>query len=578
MPRNTLPRVQSDIAEFYGSSSPIYDTPPIDPHLDNSKNSGYWINTVLLVGCIVLALCGLGIGIASQSSNDLIAKDMISTKSKLDKLTADTGETLALVRQEISPKVSLLQGAILATLPAQINGDTSMVVDTIKGHCKAPIPVAPQPGLPPVKHGDNISPLNPVHYWKCESGTPKLYRSPNVTFIPGPSPLPTTSTPGGCVRIPTFHVGDKLYSYSSNLISSGCRDIGKSYQNIQVGIIVRSQEGIPELNPLLSHTFPIIENRKSCSVVSADKGAYLFCSQPKVSEPDDYKSPGIEPMSLDYVDLNGTVRSWIYTPAEIITDYPYAALYPGVGSGVVMNGKLLFIVYGGLLNGIQVPAYCVSPECPTPNQAKCDSSQYNGYLGGRQVVSGIATVDLTSPGKPMITVETISPDKNWFGAEGRLIVTGGRVYIYLRSTGWHGLLQTGIITSFGPISINWVTNTAVSRPGNPGCSWENRCPKGCLTGVYSDAYPLSPDYTTVATMILHDSTTRKSPVMVYATPSEMVNYASLNGPGQGAAYSTTTCVTVDDEGYCLTAVELSPGLISSMQPVLVATRIPKSCV
>ncbi|ABX57742.1 hemagglutinin-neuraminidase protein [Salmon aquaparamyxovirus] len=567
-----------DPSSFYGSSLFNEDTASRKGTSEEIHLLGIRWNTVLIVLGLILAIIGIGIGASSFSASGITGNTTKEIRLIVEEMSYGLVRISDSVRQEISPKVTLLQNAVLSSIPALVTTETNTIINAVKNHCNSP-PTPPPPTEAPLKkHETGMAPLDPTTYWTCTSGTPRFYSSPNATFIPGPSPLPHTATPGGCVRIPSMHIGSEIYAYTSNLIASGCQDIGKSYQNVQIGVLDRTPEGNPEMSPMLSHTFPINDNRKSCSIVTLKRAAYIYCSQPKVTEFVDYQTPGIEPMSLDHINANGTTKTWIYSPTEVVTDVPYASMYPSVGSGVVIDGKLVFLVYGGLLNGIQVPAMCLSPECPGIDQAACNASQYNQYLSGRQVVNGIATVDLMNGQKPHISVETISPSKNWFGAEGRLVYMGGRLYIYIRSTGWHSPIQIGVIYTMNPLAITWVTNTVLSRPGSAGCDWNNRCPKACLSGVYTDAYPISPDYNHLATMILHSTSTRSNPVMVYSSPTNMVNYAQLTTTAQIAGYTTTSCFTDNEVGYCATALELTPGTLSSVQPILVMTKIPKECV
>lgn len=155
--------------------------------------------------------------------------------------------------------------------------------------------------------------------------------------------------------------------------------------------------------------------------------------------------------------------------------------------------------------------------------------------------------------RPKIRVTTIPITQNYLGAEGRLLKLGDRVYIYTRSSGWHSQLQIGVLDVSHPLTINWTPHEALSRPGNKECNWYNTCPKECISGVYTDAYPLSPDAANVATVTLYANTSRVNPTIMYSNTTNIINMLRIKDVQLEAAYTTTSCITHFGKGYCFTS-------------------------
>nr|AYM47523.1 glycoprotein 2 [Bat paramyxovirus] len=322
-------------------------------------------------------------------------------------------------------------------------------------------------------------------------------------------------------------------------------------------------------------------NRKSCSTAVSGKGAWLLCSIVTMPEAQDYRTPGIMDIFLGYQDAYGRKKSWVYTQSQLNIDYVYAALYPSVGSGVSIGSTVYFLVYGGLETPINGNAYCPRQMCndQTKNQQVCNKAQQPNWLGGKQMLNAILSFEDQIESQPNITIRTIPVSSQIFGSEGRLYSTpySQKNYIYVRSTSWYPLMQFGEINLSTDLSIKWANYTSLSRPGAGVCKSTNRCPAECVTGVYTDLFPLSIQDGLAMTVELVGDTQRRGPTMKLVTVNNKVEQYILTTTTQSAAYTTTTCFIFNFQPWCISIVEMSPATIGSMMPTAFLYPIWSSC-
>ncbi|URG17222.1 hemagglutinin-neuraminidase [Respirovirus P045T/pangolin/2018] len=525
------------------------------------------LSTVTVIICIIIA-ARQGYGMRGYSVT--VEAFNISSKELKDSLTS-------LIRQEVITRAVNIQSSVQTGIPVLLNKNNRDVIQMIEKSCNKQELTHLCESTIAVHHAEGIAPLEPHSFWRCPAGEPYLSSDPEVSLLPGPSLLSGSTTISGCVRLPSLSIGEAIYAYSSNLITQGCADIGKSYQVLQLGYISLNSDMFPDLNPVVSHTYDINDNRKSCSVVAAGARGYQLCSMPTVDERTDYSSNGIEDLVLDILDLKGRTKSHRYSSSEIDLDHPFSALYPGVGSGIATEGSLMFLGYGGLTTPLQGDTRCRTQGCQRVSQDTCNEALKITWLDGKQVVSVLIQVNDYLSERPKIKVTTIPITQNYLGAEGRLLKLGDQVYIYTRSSGWHSQLQIGILDVSHPLTINWTPHEALSRPGNEECNWYNTCPKECISGVYTDAYPLSPDAANVATVTLYANTSRVNPTIMYSNTTNIINMLRIKDVQLEAAYTTTSCITHFGKGYCFHIIEINQKSLNTLQPMLFKTSIPKLC-
>ncbi|SYZ47180.1 hemagglutinin-neuraminidase [giant squirrel virus] len=543
-------------------------------HLNRSLYKSALISTTqLTISLVVLVLSS--IIVARQSSNIRDGPAILETVNISHKEMKEA--IMNLIRQEVIARSINIQSSVQTGIPVLLNKNTRDIIQTVGKSCNRQELTQLCESTIAVHHADGITPLNPHEFWRCPAGEPYLGQDPEISLLPGPSLLSGSTTISGCVRLPSLSIGDTIYAYSSNLITQGCANIGKSYQVLQLGYISLNSDMFPDLNPVVSHTYDINDNRKSCSVIAAGNKGYQLCSMPKVDERADYASDGIEDLVLDVLDLKGRTRSHRYKNRDINFDHPFSSLYPSVGSGVALGQSLIFLGYGGLTTPLQGNTKCNLRGCRQVSQETCNEALKVTWLGGRQIVNAIISVTNYLSDRPRIEVTTIPITQNYLGAEGRLLKLGDKIYIYTRSSGWHSQLQIGVLDMGNPLTITWTTHEFLSRPGNAECNWYNTCPKECISGVYTDAYPLSPDAANVATVTLYANTSRVNPTIMYSNTTNAINMLRIQGVDLEAAYTTTSCVTHFGKGYCFHIIEINQKSLNTLQPMLFKTSIPKLC-
>nr|ANE23771.1 hemagglutinin/neuraminidase [Respirovirus bovis] len=536
----------------------------------------FWTITLTILSVIfIMILTNL---IQENNHNKLmlqeIRKEFAAIDTKIQRTSDDIGTSIQSgINTRLLTIQSHVQNYIPLSLTQQMSDLRKFINDLTNKREHQEVPIQR------MTHDRGIEPLNPNKFWRCTSGNPSLTSSPKIRLIPGPGFLATSTTVNGCIRIPSLVINHLIYAYTSNLITQGCQDIGKSYQVLQIGIITINSDLVPDLNPRVTHTFNIDDNRKSCSLALLNTDVYQLCSTPKVDERSDYASTGIEDIVLDIVTNNGLIITTRFTNNNITFDKPYAALYPSVGPGIYYKDKVIFLGYGGLEHEENGDVICNTTGCPGKTQRDCNQASYSPWFSNRRMVNSIIVVDKGIDATFSLRVWTIPMSQNYWGSEGRLLLLGDRIYIYTRSTSWHSKLQLGVIdiSDYTNIRINWTWHNVLSRPGNDECPWGHSCPDGCITGVYTDAYPLNPSGSVVSSVILDSQKSRENPIITYSTATNRINELAIYNRTLPAAYTTTNCITHYDKGYCFHIVEINHRSLNTFQPMLFKTEVPKNC-
>nr|BBM60699.1 hemagglutinin-neuraminidase [Respirovirus bovis] len=547
----------------------------------NSKTTNiimyiFWITTSIILSVIFIITLINSIQENNHNKSMLqeIRKEFAAIDTKIQRTSDDIGTSIQSgINTRLLTIQSHVQNYIPLSLTQQMSDLRKFINDLTNKREHQEVPIQR------MTHDRGIEPLNPDKFWRCTSGNPSLTSSPKIRLIPGPGLLATSTTVNGCIRIPSLVINNLIYAYTSNLITQGCQEIGKSYQVLQIGIITINSDLVPDLNPRVTHTFNIDDNRKSCSLALLNTDVYQLCSTPKVDERSDYASAGIEDIVLDIVTNNGLIITTRFTNNNITFDKPYAALYPSVGPGIYYKDKIIFLGYGGLEHEENGDVICNTTGCPGKTQRDCNQASYSPWFSNRRMVNSIIVVDRGIDTTFSLRVWTIPMSQNYWGSEGRLLLLSNKIYIYTRSTSWHSKLQLGVIdiSDYNNIRINWTWHNVLSRPGNDECPWGHSCPDGCITGVYTDAYPLNPSGSIVSSVILDSQKSRENPIITYSTATNRVNELPIYNRTLPAAYTTTNCITHYDKGYCFHIVEINHRSLNTFQPMLFKTEVPKNC-
>ncbi|UQM99601.1 cell attachment protein [Meliandou praomys virus] len=505
-------------------------------------------------------------------------KNILDNQDHLNALVREDSDMLS---EEIKPKIDLINNVVSYSLPSQMTQLQHIIKNEVLKQC-----------TPTFMFNDSLCPVveNPKHssYFKmvnlhaistCRTEGKYIQLATPVDFTNYPSFIPGATKKSGCIRIPSFSLSDTIFGYCHNIIHQGCADASHSDQYLSVGRIADHGTGIPVIETITEWYLNDGLNRKSCSVAAGEYAVFMACTIVTETEREDYQYPGIGKISVAYLDVFGRKREWIFAESEILFDYQYAALYFSVGSGVIINDTVFFLIYGGLVNPINVDAQCYAPGCSNPSQINCNMAQKPTWFYNRQIVNGIFKFSFADNKRPNPSVTTISPEIVWFGAEGRLMYFpySRTTYIYTRSSSWHSLPQTGIIELEGDMTIRWTEQSAIARPGGNPCNAANRCPKECITGVYTDLYPLGHMYEYSVGVYLSSQVSRVNPTLVVINQTSKIYAKTVTTTSQAASYTTTTCFSFKMKLWCISIVELSPGTVGEFVPIPFLYHLNLAC-
>nr|UWP90949.1 hemagglutinin-neuraminidase [avian paramyxovirus 1]UWP90951.1 hemagglutinin-neuraminidase [avian paramyxovirus 1]UWP90953.1 hemagglutinin-neuraminidase [avian paramyxovirus 1] len=415
---------------------------------------------------------------------------------------------------------------------------------------------------------------------------PSAYQE-HLNFIPAPT------TGSGCTRIPSFDMSATHYCYTHNVILSGCIDHSHSHQYLALGVLRTSATGRVFFSTLRSINLDDNQNRKSCSVSATPLGCDILCSKVTEAEEEDYKSVTPTSMVHGRLGFDGQYHEKDLDTTVLFRDW--VANYPGVGSGSFIDDRVWFPVYGGLKpnspsDTAQEGKYAIykryNNTCPDGQeyQIRMAKSSYKpGRFGGKRVQQAILSIKVsTSLGEdPVLTVppNTIT----LMGAEGRILTVGTSHFLYQRGSSYFSpaLLYPMTVHNNTATLHNPYTFNAFTRPGSVPCQASARCPNPCITGVYTDPYPLvfyrNHTLRGVFGTMLDDEQTRLNPVSAVFDNISRSRVTRVSSSSTKAAYTTSTCFKVvkTNKVYCLSIAEISNTLFGEFRIVPLLVEILK---
>nr|AIQ78297.1 hemagglutinin-neuraminidase protein [avian paramyxovirus 1]AIQ78303.1 hemagglutinin-neuraminidase protein [avian paramyxovirus 1]AIQ78309.1 hemagglutinin-neuraminidase protein [avian paramyxovirus 1]AIQ78321.1 hemagglutinin-neuraminidase protein [avian paramyxovirus 1] len=415
---------------------------------------------------------------------------------------------------------------------------------------------------------------------------PSAYQE-HLNFIPAPT------TGSGCTRIPSFDMSTTHYCYTHNVILSGCKDHSHSHQYLALGVLRTSATGRVFFSTLRSINLDDTQNRKSCSVSATPLGCDMLCSKVTETEDDDYRSISSTPMVHGRLGFDGQYHEKDLDTTVLFKDW--VANYPGVGSGSFIDDRVWFPVYGGLKPNspsdiAQEGKYVIykryNNTCPDEQdyQIRMAKSSYKPRrFGGRLVQQAILSIKVSkSLGEdPVLTVppNTVT----LMGAEGRVLTVGTSHFLYQRGSSYFSpallypmTVHNKTATLHSPYTFN-----AFTRPGSVPCQASARCPNSCITGVYTDPYPLvfykNHTLRGVFGTMLDDEQARLNPVSAVFDSISRSRVTRVSSSSTRAAYTTSTCFKVvkTNKAYCLSIAEISNTLFGEFRIVPLLVEILK---
>ncbi|UQM99538.1 cell attachment protein [Ninove microtus virus] len=506
---------------------------------------------------------------------------MESIKTTQQSLSGSMKETTGILIEDLKPKTDLINSMVSFNIPSQLTMIYSTLKNEVLKQCTPSFlfnnticPLAEHP-----IHSDYFEEVNLAALSSCAGSSRRLVINSSLSFIEFPSFIPGSTKPGSCVKLPSFSLSDTIFAYSHTIMGHGCSELDVGDHYFSVGRIVDHGTEQPIFETITEWFITDKLNRRSCTVAAGTYEAWMGCVI--MTEPflDDLDSTDTGKISISYLDVYGRRREWLYSKSEIQTDHNYASWYFSVGSGVVIGDTVRFLVWGSLVFSLNENAFCRATGCTQFTQAMCNSAQRPQAFRNHQMVNGILSFKINIEGKPVLSLKTISPGLIPLGSEGRLIhmKSVNKTYIYVRSTGWYAYPLIGVITFGNVLNIQWTWQTATSRPGNAPCGSTSRCPYPCVTGVYTDLFPLGINYEHTMTVYLDSETIRQNPTLAFSNNTNIVYRQTLLTRTQKADYTTTTCFMFKLRLWCLSIVELSPSTITNSEPVPFLYHVDLGC-
>nr|AEX55104.1 HN protein [avian paramyxovirus 1]AGK41181.1 hemagglutinin-neuraminidase [avian paramyxovirus 1] len=415
---------------------------------------------------------------------------------------------------------------------------------------------------------------------------PSAYQE-HLNFIPAPT------TGSGCTRIPSFDMSTTHYCYTHNVILSGCKDHSHSHQYLALGVLRTSATGRVFFSTLRSINLDDTQNRKSCSVSATPLGCDMLCSKVTETEDEDYKSVSPTSMVHGRLGFDGQYHEKDLDTTILFKDW--VANYPGVGGGSFIDDRVWFPVYGGLKpnspsDTAQEGKYVIykryNNTCPDDQdyQIQMAKSSYKPRrFGGKRVQQAILSIKVSkSLGEdPVLTIP--SNTVTLMGAEGRILTVGTSHFLYQRGSSYFSpallypmTIHNKTATLHSPYTFN-----AFTRPGSVPCQASARCPNSCITGVYTDPYPLvfhrNHTLRGVFGTMLDDEQARLNPVSAVFDSISRSRVTRVSSSSTKAAQTTSTCFKVvkTNKVYCLSIAEISNTLFGEFRIVPLLVEILK---
>nr|WPV62468.1 MAG: attachment glycoprotein [Jingmen rodent jeilongvirus 2] len=559
----------------------------ISPITEKIKEKGGQTTNILAYSSLVLGIISVLVLIALNATNIVLSikRDGASTDGgtagSAGTSTSKIDHIADLVEGDLLPKTNLINNIVSYNIPSSLTQiynymrrDLMQACTPKFDHNGGQCPVGANP-----YHSGSFSLLTRNFLQRCPDPNDNVAMDGAVYLLDFPSFVPGPTKPGGCMRDPSFSIGPKIFGYTHNVVADGCSNTHLTTQYVSIGRITDVDADMPYFETLTQWYIDDSLNRKTCTVAVADEGTWVGCIITQETDEQDYRSPGIGRIFLGYMDVYGRRMTWYLDEPDIQFSHNFAAIYFSVGSGIVENGKVYFLMYGGLVAPISGNVLCSAPGCASPNQDTCNQASQPSSRDGRQMVNAIMEFEHNPTETPKPKVKVINPRHSWFGARGRLFTSSYETYafIYIASESWHTLPQIGMITLDEDFDVFWVENLAASRPGSEPCEYGNRCPQNCISGYYTDLFPLDSVFQFAITVTLRDYYKPRNPMIQILSQNKILYEIPLVGQNQTVHFTTTTCFKYTRSLWCLSIAALEPATVGARQPVPFLYKVPLYC-
>ncbi|ADI80721.1 hemagglutinin-neuraminidase [Tuhoko virus 2] len=395
-------------------------------------------------------------------------------------------------------------------------------------------------------------------------------------------PVPGPGLSNGCTRNPSFSVYHGVWCYTHATSIGNCNGSLGTSQLFRIGNVLEGDGGAPYHKSLATHLLTTRNVSRQCSATASYYGCYFICSEPVLTERDDYETPGIEPITIFRLDPDG---NWVVFPnINRFTEYSLKALYPGIGSGVLFQGKLIFPMYGGIdkerlsalgLGNIGLIERRMADTCNHTEKELGRSfpgAFSSPYYHDAVMLNFLLICEMIENLPGDCDLQILNPTNMSMGSESQLSVLDNELFLYQRSASWWpytliyrlNMRYTGKYLK--PKSIIPMVIKSNTRPGYEGCNHERVCPKVCVTGVFQAPWILSigrdhkERVSNVTYMVAWsmDKSDRTYPAVSVCGSDTCKLTVPLGDSKVHSAYSVTRCYLSRDHmsAYCLVIFEL----------------------
>nr|WPV62646.1 MAG: attachment glycoprotein [Wufeng rodent jeilongvirus 6] len=578
--------------EYYGANSKKGGSSEVLTMQEVSSRSWLTRLGVIFVTFVIpgLTLLGISLAIIGVVNNDQEQAKINQMNHWLESGVKTMRDLTEMLRGSLVPKIDLISSLTGFTIPQGLIQVKQEIIEEIKTEVKSRC--LPQfdfknitcPKRDTVSHSPLFEEFKQDSITACELRGLDLRLDGNIELEDFPSFIPSPTSRRACIRIPSFAMNPTIWVYTHNIGRRGCNETGMHDQYFSLGVITDGENHLPYFETLVRWYMSDEINRRSCAVAAGAEGGWIFCTVSRVYGREDYGTTGIGSFYLGYLDIFGRKRSWLYEESELSVNGAFTALYPSVGSGVVVKGIAYFLAYGGSSRSNNESCLCYTPFCTTMNEhsknAACNRACQPHWFFSHARPMVLVSFKLVFNEKPKLQFTVLRMNSYWMGTEARLIHNYRleTTYIYMRSASWHTSPQVGMINLMNPREVIWVTHKKPSRPGDSTCPSGHSCPVECTTGVYTDLFPLGKYYEYTVGVYLDDSTHRISPKIGIFNVTHPLQEHLVSTVGQHSGYTTTTCFIYGNEPWCLSILEMAPSTIGVFSLTSLLYKLPLKCI
>lgn len=589
MTRNSKQVIDTKRNSYYGTS------------LQAQKDRDEKIRALMLILIGLISIAGSLGALTLTVNNHIIANKILERMSEiensnvkiqlyLDKIVTDNVNV-------VIPKINLIDNAVSLTIPSnenlrankigsQINELYSLLVTKceykppdIKFH-ECNISCTNQEILPKKNIKSQLySDISVIPHQYCA-----LKDQANITEVYKDDVLRLENlAEGDCVVMSSLTVYSSRFSYYYAVGKGGCINTPRYLMRFVHGSLSDVNPGKPTMIPTVDY-YPKNPNLyTNCVPITTEVTSYFVCTLANSTNP-------LETNNVLNTYISIVVISPQHRPTEttiLVNDCNMDLIYTQVitnGQGGILQGNTLYVPGVGLLSqDIVEDPFCYTEDCEDETSSyrdiknTCLHNLKKERAQNKQLIDVTITVNIIDINNPVITIITQNLTNAQLGSKSRYYNSGRMPYAYKSAMSWFTYPLYGKITSWRPTSFNWSYSSSISRPGSYPCTWGNRCPHNCWSGVYNDIFIIDTQKGSFVTVYLKSDQHAENPYIALIHNDEILYETKYPFKNSGAKDTTTSCYVFKNEIWCTALVEVEIYSQSTVQPDIIHFKIPPLC-